>query len=149
MKAVPYLRGLVRSLRETWLRLQRLRLQVRRLDARPGRRGRQALIFRAGVARDAEWAEGRFHEAQRDLQAVGVSCFDPAGGRALIPFRQGDALAWFVFDLFGPRGLEGWRFHADPLETRRPLVEPLDPRLVDAVFASCPLDVSMHGAGWP
>jgi hypothetical protein len=26
-----------------------------------------------------------------------------------------------VFDLFAPQGLEAWRLHSDPLETRRPL----------------------------
>jgi Uncharacterized conserved protein (DUF2203) len=149
VKALPYLRALVRSLREHWLHLQQVRLQVRRLDARPGRPDRQALILRAEAAREEEVAEARFNEARRELEALDVSCLDPAGGLALIPFRQGDALAWFVFDLFAPRGLEAWRYHTDSLETRRPLVESLDRRLVDAVFSSRSLDVPMPGAGRP
>jgi hypothetical protein len=136
VKALPYVRALVASLREHWLHLQRARLQVRRLDARPGRWDRQALIVRAEAVREAELVEGHFNEAQRELEALGVSGLDPAAGRALIPFRQGDELAWFIFDLFAPRGLETGQFQADSLETRRPLVEPLDPRLVDVVFSS-------------
>jgi hypothetical protein len=55
-------------------------------------------------------AEGHFNEALRELEALDVYCLDPAKGLALIPFRQGDDLAWFVFDLFAPQGLDGWRF---------------------------------------
>ena len=119
VKALPYLRALVRSLREHWLHLQRARLQAQRLDARPGRPDRQALILRAEAAREAELAEDSFHEALGELKALDVHLLDPACGLALIPFRRGDDLAWFVFDLFDARGLVGWRFHSDPLETLR------------------------------
>jgi len=149
VKALPYLRAIVRSLRERWLHLQQVRLQVRRLDARPGRPDRQALISRAEAAQEAALAEGHFNEALRELEALDVYCLDPARGLALIPFRRGDDLAWFVFDLFAPQGLEAWRFHADPLETRRPLVESLDPGLVDEVFSSRSLDVSIFQAAQP
>src|SRR5262245_15485725 len=147
VKALPYLRAVVRSLREHWLHLQRVRLQVRRLDGRRGRPDRQALIVRAEAVREAERAEDLFHEALRELEALDVDCLDPAKGLALIPFRQGDDLAWFVFDLFAPQALDGWRFHADPLETRRALVEDRDPGLVDKVFTSRSFDVSMPRAG--
>src|SRR6266851_3525306 len=133
MKAVPYLRSIVRSLREHWLESRRVRLQLRRLDARPGRPDRQTLILRAKADREAELAEDRFNEALCELEALDIYCRDPAKGLALIPFRQGDDLAWFIFDQFAPQGLDGWRFHAEPMETRRPLVEPRDLRLVDAV----------------
>ena len=136
VKARPYLCSIVRSLREHWLESQRMRLQMRRLDARPGRPDRQALILRAEAAREAERAADHFNEALRDLEAIDVYCLDPARGLALIPFREGDELAWFVFDLFAPQGLEAWRFHADSLETRRPLAERLDPGSVDQVFSS-------------
>ena len=121
VKALPYLRSIVRSLREHWLHLQRVRLEVRRLDARPGRPDRQALILRAEATREAELAAERFRETLRELEALDVYCLEPAGGVALIPFRQGDDLAWFVFDLFDPEPLRFWRFQDDPLETRRPL----------------------------
>jgi Uncharacterized conserved protein (DUF2203) len=110
VKALPYLRAIVRSLREHWLHLQRLQLQVRRLDARPGHPDRQALTLRAEAAREAELAEEHFAEALRELEALDVYPLDPSGGVALIPFRHGDDLAWFVFDLFAPQGLDGWRF---------------------------------------
>jgi hypothetical protein len=143
VKALPYVRAVVRSLREHWLHLHRARLQVRRLDARPVRRDRQALILRAEAAREAERAEDSFNEARRELEALDISWVDPVEGLALIPFRQGDDRVWFVFDLFAPQESEVRRFHADSLETRRPPVEPLNPRLVDAVFSSGRFDVSM------
>ena len=149
VKALPYLRAIVRSLREHWLQWQRVRLQVRRLDARPGRPDRQALVLRAEAAREAELAEDRFNEALRELEALDVYCLDPVKGRARIPFRQGDDLAWFVFDLFAPQELGAWRSYADPLETRRPPVEELDPGLVDQVFSSRSVDVLMSRAGRP
>jgi hypothetical protein len=48
-------------------------------------------------------------------------------GTALIPFAQGDVLAWFVFELFAPLALSGWRFDSDPPETLRPLLTNSDP----------------------
>jgi hypothetical protein len=141
VKALPYLRAIVGSLREHWLDLQRARLEVRRWDARPGRPDRRALILRAGSARDAERAEDRFNEALRELEAIHVRSLDPAGGVALLPFRQGDGVAWLVFELFAPAGVTGWRFQADPPQTRRPLADQIDPVAVDAVFASGTFDV--------
>jgi hypothetical protein len=52
-----------------------------------------------------------------------VYCLDPAGGLALIPFRKGDNLAWYVADLFEPDGLRTWRYHHDPLSERRPITD--------------------------
>jgi hypothetical protein len=145
VKAVPYLRCIVGSLREHWLDAQRVRLQVRRLNARPGRPDRQALILRAEAGQDAELAKDRLNEVLRELEALGIHALDAAKGLALIPFRQGNDLAWFVFDLFAPRGLETWRLDADPLETRRPLRP--DHRLVDKVFSSSSFDISPFRSG--
>jgi hypothetical protein len=112
-------------LREHWLEVQGARRQIERLDASPGRPDRQILIRRGEAARDVQHASGEFEHTLDELKALGLYCLDPAQGLALIPFGQGDDLAWFVFDLFAPQGLEAWRFHRDPLETRRPL--PHDP----------------------
>ena len=60
----------------------------------------------------------------------------------LIPFRQANDLAWFVFDSFAPQGQELSRFHADRLETQSALVERLNPGLVDELFASRSVDGS-------
>ena len=95
-------------------------------------------FLRSDAARQAKVAEDHFNEALRDLQALDVHCLDPAKGMALIPFGQGDDLAWFLFDLFAPQGLVGWRFDADPPETRRLLPDKLDPGLVDRTSASRP-----------
>jgi hypothetical protein len=145
VKALPYLRALVRSLRERWLHLQGVRREVAHLEARPGRPDRQALILRADAAREAELAGDSFHETLGELKALDVHSLDPARGLALIPFRWGDQLAWFAFDLFAPQGLDAWRFHTDALETRRPLPESLDPALVDAIFSAGAPDVAVPG----
>jgi hypothetical protein len=143
VKALPYVRVIVRSLREQWLHLQQVRLRLRRLDDRSGRRDRQALILRGEAAREAGRAESNFDDTRRELESLDISSLDPVKGLALIPLRQGDERVWFVFDLFAPQGREAWWFDEDSLETRRPLVEPLDPRMVDAVFSSRRFAVSM------
>jgi hypothetical protein len=149
VKALPYVRSIVRSLREHWLEWQRAWLQVRRLNARPGRPDGTALIVRAEAAWEAELAADHFSAALRELEALDVYSLDPAKGLALIPFRQANDLAWFVFDLFAPQGLDAWRFHADPPATRRPLVGQLAPDLVDHVFSSRSLDVTMSRTEGP
>jgi hypothetical protein len=93
------------------------------MDARPGRPDRQALILRAEAAGEVERTENNLDETLHELIALDVYCLDPVQGLALIPFDQGDELAWFIFDLFAPRRLDAWQFDADPPETRRPLAE--------------------------
>jgi hypothetical protein len=101
--------------------LQLARQQIERLDSRPGRPDRQSLIRRAAAVQEVDQADTKLEETFDELEAIDVYCLDPAQGLALIPFGKGDELAWYVFDLFSPQGLEAWRFHGDPLETRRPL----------------------------
>jgi hypothetical protein len=79
------------------------------------------LIRRAVAVRDFDQAEIQLEDTLDDLKAIDVYCLDPVQGLALIPFGKGDELAWYVFDLFALQGLEAWRLHSDPLETRRPL----------------------------
>jgi hypothetical protein len=79
------------------------------------------LIRRAVAVKELDQADIELEEAFDELKAIEVYCLDPVQGLALIPFGKGDALAWYVFNLFSPLGLEAWRFHADPLEMRRPL----------------------------
>src|SRR5262249_55582111 len=121
LRAIPYLRAVVRSLREHWLHLQSARRQVGRLDSRPGRPDRQTLIRRAAAVQELDQADMKLEETFDELKAIDVYGLDPAQGLALIPFGKGDELAWYVFDLFSPQSLEAWRFHGDPLEMRRPL----------------------------
>jgi hypothetical protein len=121
LRASPYLRAVVRSLREHWLQLQSVRRQIDRLDSRPGRPDRQTLIRRAVAVQELDQADMKFEETFDELKAIDVYCLDPAQGLALIPFGKGDELAWYVFDLHSPQGLEAWRYHGDPLEMRRPL----------------------------
>jgi hypothetical protein len=121
LSAVPYLRAVVRSLREHWLHFHSVRRRFQRLDSRPGRPDRRALIGQAAAVEELEQAVNRLEETFDELKAIDVYGVDPAQGLAMIPFGKGDELAWYVFDLFSPQGLEAWRLHSDPLETRRPL----------------------------
>jgi hypothetical protein len=153
VNALPYLDAVVRSLREHWLEWQRARLHVGRLDAQPGRPDRGALILRAEAARAVEQAEDELEVTLHELNALDVYSLDPGQGLALIPFRQGDDLAWFVFDLFAPRRLETWQFDADPPQTRRPMVEQSAPGLAPT-RPTAALDLLMSRGGlaaddWP
>jgi hypothetical protein len=121
LSAVPYLRAVVRSQREHWLQLQSARRQIQRLDSRPGRPDRQTLIRRAVAVKELDQADIKLEETFAELKAIDVYCLHPVQGLALIPFGKGDELAWYVFDLFSPQGLEAWRYHGDPLEMRRSL----------------------------
>ena len=121
LRAIPYLRAVVRSLRELWLHCQSVRRQIERLDSHPGRPDRQTLIRRTLAVKELAQADMNLEETFDELEAIDVYCLDPAQGLALIPFGKGDELAWYVFDLFAAQGLEAWRFHGDPLEMRRPL----------------------------
>jgi hypothetical protein len=84
------------------------------------------LIRRAAAITELEHADIKLEETITELEAIGVYSLDPAQGLALIPFRQGDELAWYVFDVFAPQGLEAWRLDGDPLERRRPLEQSAD-----------------------
>jgi hypothetical protein len=123
--ALPYLTSIVRSLREHWLESCGHRRRERLLAKRPGRPDRATLIATQDAAREAEAAEGRFFDALAELQALDIYCIDPVRGQALVPFMHEKQLAWYVFDLFEPDYFRFWRFHSDPLETRRPIAEVL------------------------
>lgn len=122
-KAVPYVRSVVGSLREKWLEARNQRLQLERLDAKPGRPNRKTLVAREEALKDSDRALDAFNEAVEELQEIDVYPLDPVAGLALIPFQVGEDLAWFVFDLHDEGGLKSWRFHKDPLEERRPITD--------------------------
>ena len=61
-----------------------------------------------------------------ELGRLDVYCIDALAGVAFIPFVHEDQLAWYVFDLFSETMLDAWRYHEDPLETRRPIAEVAD-----------------------
>jgi hypothetical protein len=119
--AVPYLRAVIRSLREHWVQMQSVRRQIQRLDSRPGRPARQTLIRRAMAVKELDQAHKNLEETFEELKAIDVFCLDPVQGLAMIPFCRGDEVAVYVFDLFSPQGLDAWRFQSDPLQMRRPL----------------------------
>lgn len=119
--ALPYLNSILRSMREHILDLARHQAEVKRLDRRPGRPDRDTLIAREEAARESEQAQGRFQAALDELQALDVYSLNPVSGNALVPFVDEEQLAWFVYDLFDPQPLCFWRYHSDPMETRRPI----------------------------
>jgi hypothetical protein len=124
--ALPYVRSVMQSLRDHRLQAQTLDLQARRLADRPGRPDRAGLIAREETLRAAHAEEQRFDDALLELGKLDVYCIDPINGVALIPFVHQEQLAWFVFDLFSETMLDSWRYHEDPLETRRPIAEVAD-----------------------
>ena len=124
MRRVPYLRSVVRSQRQHWLDLQQAHIQLRRLDSRPGRLDRHGIIYRQDLVRQAEAAGEWLQETLDELFDLGIYSIDPACGIVMMPFAAGNDLAWFVFDLFSPRGIDAWRFDTDPIEVRRPLHQP-------------------------
>lgn len=122
-EAVPYLRSLVGSLREGWLEMRQAQQQTRKIEARPGRPDRDALILLAEANRDVARAEAKLEEIINDMVALSAFSVDPAAGLAVVPCLSKGVLAWFIFDLFDDAGLVAWRLHTDSLETRRPLAE--------------------------
>ena len=130
-KALPYLRSVTQSLRDHWLEAQGKRREVDRLSRRPGRPDRTTMIAGARASEEKNQAEDRFTDALNELLGIDVYLLDPVRGVAFIPFQKEEELAWFVFDLFESDGLKSWRFHQDPLETRRPIAEVLGDRSIN------------------
>jgi Uncharacterized conserved protein (DUF2203) len=122
-QALPLIASIVQSVREEGLEAQAQHLRAQRLAQRPGHSDRAHLIAHAEAVREAAAANERFESALHELLELHIYCLDPVRGLALIPFAHGDQLAWFVFDLFEPKRLETWRYHEDPLTTRRPIAE--------------------------
>ncbi|HTI52439.1 MAG TPA: DUF2203 family protein [Planctomycetaceae bacterium] len=122
-KVVPYLRSVVQSLRDGWLDLRQAQEQLKRSEAYPGRPDRDTLIRLEESRREIARVEARVEETMHEMLVLSAYTLDPVAGLAVIPFVQGEGLAWFVFDLFDPQGLVAWRMHTDPLEMRRSLAE--------------------------
>ena len=90
LKAVPYLRAIVGSLREHWLAMRQARLQSQRMDARPGRLKRHERFLREELDREADFAQEQLEEAIHELAAMDVYSIDPARIRVdSVRARQG------------------------------------------------------------
>jgi hypothetical protein len=125
-RVLPYVASIMRSLREHRLEAQQQRLASERLANAPGRPDRNAIIAHDEAVRLSQEAEDRFQDALEELHVLDIYCMDALQGLALIPFAQGEQLAWFVFNLFDEgEKLRFWRYHEDPLETRRPIIQVL------------------------
>ena len=119
--AIPYLKSVVRSLREQFLDTQSWTRKTQRLADRPGRPDRAALIEKQEAEHRAHYADTQFEEAADELARLDVYSLDPARGQALVPFVYEDKLAWYIFDLFEVNPLRFWRYQDDTLDTRRPI----------------------------
>jgi hypothetical protein len=128
----PYLAAVVRSLRDHTVEALACRRRLARLEGRPGRPGRDALIARQDLERQAARAEDNLRDAALELQALDVYPLDPVRGQALVPFVHEEQLAWFVFDLFDEQPLQFWRFQTDPEDTRRPVTPRQHGRIEEA-----------------
>ena len=120
--ALPYLSSIMRSLREHRIEALQQDRFARKLARQPGRPDRHRIIADQEAKDEAERAAGRFKGTLEELHSLGVYCLDPVRGEAAIPFVQEEQLAWFLFDLFEPDPLRFWRFHSDPLDMRRPVL---------------------------
>jgi hypothetical protein len=128
---VPYVASIMASIREHWLEAVGHDLRVRRLAAHTGRPDRDRLIAHAEALTGGRQASEQLQAALEELQALDIYCVDPVQGEALIPFKHTRQLAWFVYNQFDRDPIRFWRYHDDPLETRRPLVEALTERKPD------------------
>jgi len=124
-KALPYLHSITGSLREHWLEALNQREILRQLTSKAGRPDREAILAQQAAELSQSDAEDRFGDALKELMKIDVYLLDPVQGLAFIPFNKDDELAWLVYDLFEQDGLKTWRYHKDPMETRRPISEAL------------------------
>jgi hypothetical protein len=123
LAAVPYIRSVMRSLRETWLEARSCERHLTRLAERPGRPDRAALLAQADASRAAQKAEQAHEDAAEELRDLGILSVDPLRGEALLPCVHQHILAWIHFDLFSQPALRSWRYHSDPADMERPITE--------------------------
>jgi len=120
-KAVPYLRSVIGSLREHWLDVLAAERRLEQAGKHPAPLKRAQIIQHETHQDERRRAQTKFDDALEELNGMEVFLLDPVQGLALIPFRKGDELAWYVFDHFTADGVAGWRYHHDPIEECRTL----------------------------
>lgn len=119
--ALPYVTNVLHSLREHWIEMRIHRARAKKLGEKPGRLDRAAMIAVQDAHQEAHKAAMAYHDAQKELQALGITCLDPARGEALFPIQHKRKLAWLLCDLFDSQPLRFWRFQDDPADVRRPV----------------------------
>jgi hypothetical protein len=136
VKAVPYLRSVVASLREHWLEVLETKRRLHLATMKKSATKRQQILEREAQEGHLHRAQTQFNDALEELSRIDIFLLEPVRGSALVPFRKGDDLAWYVFDLFAKSGLAGWRYHNDPMEECRPLSLLEDATVSDSPLAS-------------
>ncbi|MSQ97166.1 MAG: DUF2203 family protein [Gemmataceae bacterium] len=120
-KAAPYLHSVIGSLREHWLEVLAAQRRLDRAPDQPASVKRTQIIEHQAREDERQRAQADFNDALDELNKIDIFLLDPVQGLALIPFRKGDDLAWFVFNHFSAEGTIGWRCHDDPIEKCRTL----------------------------
>ena len=121
VKAIPYLRSVIGSLREHYVDVLAAQRQIDKANNSKGPAKRQQIIEHQSSQEEHDRAQAKFEDSLEELNRLDVFLLDPVRGLALIPFRKGDELAWYVFDHYATRGVIGWRLHNDPIDECRPL----------------------------
>lgn len=119
VRATPYVRSVLKSIRTHYLDSLRHRLAINRLSEQKA--NRENLIALDDARKELDRSEDAFKESHRDLRKIDIFLLDPLEGFALIPFQRDEELAWMVFEQFDSEGVVGWRWHKDDLEVRRSL----------------------------
>jgi len=126
-RVVPYVRSIMRSLRECQIEVQTHSLRAKRLAGQAGRPNRARILSQQLATEAVTEAMERVQKSLVDLHTLDIYCLDAIRGLALIPFVHDNQLAWFIFDLFEPgESLTQWRYHQDPIEKRRPIAEAIE-----------------------
>lgn len=123
LNALPYVRGVLRSLRDHKLQVRALRRRAKRLADLPGCPTRDALIAREEALREAQQAQTSYEEAWRELQVLNLKCPDALQGVVYFPIVHDNLLAWLIFDLHEEEPLQTWRYRDDPDGVSRPWSE--------------------------
>src|SRR5205823_10302512 len=72
LAALPYVRSILRSLREHRLEAQQQHHNARRLADRPGRPDRSALVAQQDALQESHRADLRYEETLKELQNLGI-----------------------------------------------------------------------------
>jgi len=81
---------------------------------------RRQIIEKEKRQHERQRAQDQFDDALEELIGVDVFLTDPVRGLAVVPFRKGDDVAWYVYDQFAKRGLVGWRMPTTPMTAVAP-----------------------------
>lgn len=122
LKSLPYVRVVLRSIREHALTTNLRRRELQRLQARVGRPTHRDYLRENQLREEAQQSFADFVEDAEELEQFGVACVDALQGEAAFPFAYNNQIAWFHHALFDTPDNLTWRLDSDDLKTRRQIV---------------------------